>query len=108
VITYYPSASAPEKTTVATKCDHCIDRQRVGDTPACVEACKVNALEFGEVNELVKASRVQYSKTVSQVMSQIATGTPVEEMDSVPANIAAWRGWGAAVSVLNANGKKGA
>jgi len=108
VITYYNSASAPEKLTVAMKCDHCIDRQRAGDIPACVEACKVNALEFGEINELVKEWRVQYSASVSHVMSQIATGMPVEEMETVPANVAAWRGWGAAVSALNADGKKGA
>lgn len=106
VITYYPSANAPEKATVATKCDHCIDRQRTGDIPACVGACKVNALVFGEINELVKESRVQYSQTVSQVMGQIATGAAIEEMETVPANVAAWRGWGAAVSVLNADGKK--
>jgi anaerobic carbon-monoxide dehydrogenase iron sulfur subunit len=108
VITYYPSAKAAEKATVAIKCDHCIDRQRVGDIPACVEACKVNALEFGEINELVKEWRMQYSQTVSQVMGQIATGAPVKELETIPANVTAWRDWGAAVSVLNADGKKGA
>jgi carbon-monoxide dehydrogenase iron sulfur subunit len=108
VITYYPSASAPEKSIVATKCDHCIDRQRAGDIPACVEACKVNALVFGELNEIVKEARMQYSESVSHAMSQISTGVPVEEFELVPANVAAWRDWGAAVSVLNANGKKGA
>jgi carbon-monoxide dehydrogenase iron sulfur subunit len=108
VITYYPSAKAAEKATVAIKCDHCIDRQRVGDIPACVEACKVNALEFGEINELVKEWRMQYSQTVSQVMGQIATRAPVKELETIPANVTAWRDWGAAVSVLNADGKKGA
>jgi len=108
VITYHPSFSAPEKSVVAIKCDNCIDRQRDGDIPACVEACKVNALEFGEINELVKSWRARYSETVSHVMSQITTGIPIEGTEAVPANVAAWRDWGAAVSVLNADGKKGA
>jgi carbon-monoxide dehydrogenase iron sulfur subunit len=108
VITYHPSFSAPEKSAVAFKCDNCIDRQRAGDIPACVEVCKVNALEFGEINELVKAWRAHYSETVSLVMSQITTGIPIEGTEAVPANVAAWRGWGAAVSVMNADGKKGA
>src|SRR5574342_760097 len=52
VISYYPSMAAPEKAIVALKCDHCIERQRMGAVPACVEACKVYALEFGDINEL--------------------------------------------------------
>ena len=102
VITYYPAATAPEKAAVATKCDHCIDRQRMGMVPACVEACKVEALEFGEVNELVKAARTRYSQTVS-----IAVGEIKSEILALPANVEAWRGFGAAVTHLNTDGKEG-
>jgi carbon-monoxide dehydrogenase iron sulfur subunit len=102
VITYYPAATAPEKSAVATKCDHCIERQRMGLIPACVEACKVNALEFGEINELAKAARTRYSETVS-----IAVGEIKSEMLALPANLSAWRGIGAAVTHLNTDGKKG-
>jgi carbon-monoxide dehydrogenase iron sulfur subunit len=102
VITYYPSMAAPQKTSVALKCDHCIERQRIGAIPACVEACKVFALEFGDINELVKAARTRYSQAVS-----IATGEISNEMLALPANVNAWRGYGAAVTHLNADGKKG-
>lgn len=103
VITYYPTAKAPEKAAVAIKCDHCIDRQKVGLSPACVEVCKVGALEFGEINELVKAARTQYSEAVSVAVGQLST-----QITEVPANVDAWRDWGLAVRNLNEDGKKGA
>lgn len=103
VITYYPTAAAPEKAAVAIKCDHCIERQRQGSIPACVEACKVSALQFGEINELVKAARTRYSEVVSVASGLIGTG-----IEEIPANITAWRSWGAAVTSLNTDGKKGA
>jgi len=103
VITYHMSAEAPEKALVAIKCDHCIERQKVGSGPACVEVCKVGALQFGEINELVKAARSQYSEAVSVAVGQLST-----QITAVPANVEAWRDWGLAVGNLNANGKKGA
>jgi carbon-monoxide dehydrogenase iron sulfur subunit len=102
VITYFPLATAPERSAVAVKCDHCIERQRQGLIPACVESCKVNALEFGEINELVKTARTQYSESVSVAVGQVDVQTA-----AIPANIDAWRGYGAAVTHLNTNGKKG-
>jgi carbon-monoxide dehydrogenase iron sulfur subunit len=102
VITYFPSMAAPEKANVALKCDHCIERQRMGGIPACVEACKVYALEFGDINELAKAARTRYSQAVS-----VATGEVSSEMLALPANVDAWRGYGAAVTHLNTDGKKG-
>lgn len=102
-ITYYPTAEAIEKASVAIKCDHCIERQRDGLEPACVEVCKVGALEFGEVNELVKAARTKYSEFVSVAVGRIST-----EISEVPQNVDAWREWGLAVRNLNEKGKKGA
>ncbi len=103
VISYHASPAAPEKAAVALKCDHCIDRQRQGQIPACVETCKVEALQFGEINELVKASRTRYSEFVSVAVGQVST-----QIEAVPANVTAWRDFGAAVTHLNTNGKKGA
>ena len=103
-VTYHPVWSAPERPLVAIKCDHCIDRQRHGDTPACVEACKVGALEFGELNELVKAARGRYSEQVLLASGQAGATTKIE---TAPLSIQIWRGWGAAVSGLNADGEKG-
>jgi carbon-monoxide dehydrogenase iron sulfur subunit len=104
VITYYASADAPHKTMVATKCDHCITRQREGDIPACVEACKVGALQFGDINELAKAARTRYSEAVSVAVGQVSS-----EITALPPMIEGWRAWGAAVANLNADGgQKGA
>ncbi len=102
VITYYASIDAPGKSSVATKCDHCIERQREGRIPACVEACKVGALSFGEINELVRAARTRYSEVVSA-----AVGRVPEELTSLPMQIEGWREWGAAVTRMNADGQKG-
>jgi carbon-monoxide dehydrogenase iron sulfur subunit len=101
VITYHASPAAPEKAQVAIKCDQCIERQRQGSIPACVEACKAGALEFGELNELVKSARVHYTERTLQAIG--ATQPPVEP-SPLPLSIVIWRGWGAAVSHLNANG----
>jgi len=103
VITYYASMAAPEKLNVALKCDNCIARQRAGDIPVCVEACKVGALEFGELNELVKAARTLYSQNTLQAMGAGAMTAGVEAAPT-PVSVEIWRGWGAAVSHLNADG----
>ena len=102
VITFHASAGAPGRIVIAIKCNHCIGRQRQGQIPACVEVCKAGALEFGEINELVKSARTRYSETVSVVVGQVS---PQEA--AIPANIEAWRNFGAAVTHLNSNGKKG-
>jgi len=100
VITYYASAAAPEKGQIATKCDHCIERQRAGGTPACVEACKVGALQFGELNELVKAARTRYSERTLQT---IGMEQFIAEAAPAPMPIEIWRKWGSEVSQLNAS-----
>lgn len=48
VVRYYQYMPNRE---AAHKCDQCIERQREGKVPACVEACKVGALLFDEVNK---------------------------------------------------------
>lgn len=102
VITYHPLAAAPEKAYVAIKCDHCIERQRQGQIPACVEACKVNALEFGEINELTRKARTRYSAAVSVAVGQISS-----EITGLPAQIDAWRKWGESVTRINLEDGKG-
>lgn len=41
----------------AYKCDDCLERRQEGDIPACTEACRTGALEFGEIDEMVSADR---------------------------------------------------
>ena len=107
VITYHATKAAPGKTSVALKCDHCIERQRAGYVPACVEACKVGALEFGEINELVKSARTRYSERVLQATGQEISEQAARETALLPPSIEIWRGWGAAVTLLNNHGEKG-
>jgi carbon-monoxide dehydrogenase iron sulfur subunit len=103
VITFHASSGAPGKAAVAIKCDHCIERQREGNLPACVQVCKVRALEFGEINELIKKARTEYAEAVSVAISQVG-----ETIEPLPPAILGWQRWGASVSRLGTNGKKGA
>jgi len=93
VITFYPSHEAVLDKPVAIKCDHCVDRQREGRIPACVEACKVGALVFGDINELVKAARTELAKSVS-----VGIGGAVEDIEAatvrLPPNVEVWRDLG--------------
>lgn len=103
VITYHASADTPEKQVVAIKCDNCIERQRQGEIPACVEVCKVAALQFGDINELAKEARTRYSEAVSATVGQVS-----EEIKALPQSVAGWRSWGATVSHMNTDDEKGA
>lgn len=65
VIGFYPTASGLDQdTAVAVKCDLCVDRLREGALPACVEACKVGALSFGDVNDVVTGARRAHADAV--------------------------------------------
>jgi carbon-monoxide dehydrogenase iron sulfur subunit len=65
VITFHPLATGPSsETPVAVKCDGCQARLLRGEEPACVEACKVDALIFGELNELLAEGRLRETGAV--------------------------------------------
>ncbi len=70
--------------TVNYKCDHCIDRQREGREPACVEACKTGALVFGEVNEIIRSSRKDFTLRTTKALEG-------EEAPELPEGIVAFR-----------------
>ncbi len=62
VITFHPLAGgADDRVAVAVKCDGCRARVERGEIPACAESCKVGALVFGDVNDLVRADRLRAS-----------------------------------------------
>ena len=96
VIRYYATYEALKGRTVALKCDHCVERQKVGLEPACVEVCKVNALIFGEINELIKTADTHLAETVSRAVTIVT-----DELAYQPENFTAWRKWGKAVSEVN-------
>ena len=96
VITYHPSAKVRPQRVVAIKCDNCIERQRDGKIPACVEACKAGALQFGDINDLAKRSRTRLGRSVSLAVGQIRP-----EEARLPANVEAWRDWGESIGRMN-------
>jgi carbon-monoxide dehydrogenase iron sulfur subunit len=96
VITYYESAEALQGRTVALKCDHCQDRQTRGLDPACVEVCKVNALQFGDINRLTREASSRLARAVS-----IAAASVPPEPTRQPEHVEAWRGWGKDISKVN-------
>ncbi|MGE0086054.1 MAG: 4Fe-4S dicluster domain-containing protein [Desulfococcaceae bacterium] len=65
VIRYHQERSALPGKTVAVKCDNCLDRQRQGLIPACVEVCKSGALTFEELGVAQKRKTDAVSRTVS-------------------------------------------
>ncbi len=82
VLTYGPVYRAPDRAAVALKCDQCPDREKVGRVPACVEACKVGALTYGEWQEEQEAK----GRAVAQ--SFFGAGKAEEEL---PPGIRLWR-----------------
>ncbi len=65
VITFHPLADGLDPAVaVSVKCDGCVDRLRQGGIPACAEVCKVDALVFGELNELVREGRRRETEVV--------------------------------------------
>ena len=112
VLTFHLLAGS--STPVAVKCDGCVERVGRGDTPACVEVCKVDALVFGELNDLIAAGRV---RGAGAVLAATGANPPVSPGGDP---LAAWHAWGTAEAValqaatartqqptLNANGHAG-
>ena len=93
VLTFYPSVGLEPDRPVALKCDHCAERRKQGRIPACVETCKVGALLFGELNELIKSARTQLAVRVSSAVGEIQA-----EKVALPDHILAWRDLGESIS----------
>lgn len=70
---------------VNAKCDNCIGRLEEGQIPACAQACKTSALEFGEVNDLIRVARTDFT-------TRIITSRGAEtEVPVIPENIKAFQ-----------------
>ncbi|MFZ0324106.1 MAG: 4Fe-4S dicluster domain-containing protein [Actinomycetes bacterium] len=93
-LTFHPMIVGTGERTVALKCDGCVERVRRGETPACVEACKVGALVYGELNDLVAEGRLTETGTV------LAAVTAVQAAEDAAGDgpVASWRAWGAEVA----------
>jgi anaerobic carbon-monoxide dehydrogenase iron sulfur subunit len=86
VLTYGATARAPERRAVALKCDQCPEREAVGRIPACVEACKVGALTYGEVQD----TQVEKGRAVAAAVLQSLPGDK-EDRYAPPEMITLWR-----------------
>jgi len=99
VLTFHPMLEGPSPdVSVAVKCDGCVERVGRGETPACVEVCKVDALVYGELNDLLTEGRIRQTAVVLAATSATAT---------VPAGdpLAAWHAWGEAESTAAAGAR---
>jgi carbon-monoxide dehydrogenase iron sulfur subunit len=88
-ITFYLQGDGMPGRTVAVKCDGCLERVKRGQEPACAEVCKVDALVFGELNELVREGRARQAHAMLSAVTMIES-----EAQAVPDNVQAWRAWG--------------
>jgi len=95
-ITFHEQGNGMPAKIAALKCDGCVERIESGRTPACAEACKVGALVYGELNELIAAGRASEGSALlaSAAHSQALSTEP-------PGNVAGWRAWGMAAVELN-------
>ncbi len=88
VLTFHAVADGGAPRITAVKCDGCLDRVQRGEEPACTEACKTDALVYGELDELIAAARVRQTAVV---LAAAAHGGATE----VPSGaVRAWRDWG--------------
>jgi len=94
-VTFHAQANGMPARIVATKCDGCIERVQQGQEPACSEVCKVNALVFGELNELIAAGRLQESAAVLAATASTESAVPL------PGTVTGWRGWGEAAAQVS-------
>ena len=53
------------------KCDFCTDRRAEGKLPACVESCPVEALTFGQREELVRVARDKIRRAPDKYVDHI-------------------------------------
>lgn len=94
-ITFHPQSDGMPARVVALKCDGCADRLEHGAEPACAEVCKVGALVFGELNELVDAGRVREAEAMLTAAGAASSSAPRS-----PENLIAWRSWGRTAAAL--------
>jgi carbon-monoxide dehydrogenase iron sulfur subunit len=97
VLTFYPVVGPlGHDMLVAVKCDGCQARVARDQVPACVESCKVDALVYGEINELVAAGRLRESGAVLAAAGSTPTMIPGGDP------LAGWHSFGAARVAVDA------
>lgn len=77
----YQAPAHDEVNDIIVKCDACKDLRDAGMNPACVDACPMRVLEFGDLDEL----REKYGDVVSEVPS-IAAASETNPNLAIKAN----------------------
>jgi anaerobic carbon-monoxide dehydrogenase iron sulfur subunit len=95
VITFHPAAQCGNGHPVATKCDGCVHLVKQGLEPACVSVCKVDALVYGEVNEVVGEAR---AGDAARALAAVASAPA--ESGSGSLSVDAWRSFGAELKTM--------
>lgn len=81
VIRFHEDPLGPPGQTIAVKCDNCGARVSKGQTPACVESCKVGALTYEEMNTAMRRKTREVARSISMDGLQ----------SPVPAGVALWK-----------------
>jgi len=74
---------------VAVKCDNCVERQKAGLEPACVETCMAGALRFGDPNTLLRQQSRKLAREVS-----LGIRSEAAETSNPPTAVSLWRALG--------------
>jgi carbon-monoxide dehydrogenase iron sulfur subunit len=85
IITFHNVPQISFGREVNAKCDGCNERVLEGKEPACVDACKTGALIFGDINQLIRNSRKDF--TIRMISSQ---GADVET-SKIPKTVKQYR-----------------
>ncbi len=71
---------------VAGKCTLCYDRQKVGFTPACAQACPTESIQFGDLDELRTRAKARVEQLeergVSSYLYGVDTDTSVGDLNA--------------------------
>ena len=94
-VTFHPAAESSNGHPVATKCDGCAHLVKQGLEPACVAVCKVDALVFGEVNDLVAEGRAGDAARALSAVASAPAGT-----GNGSGSVDAWRSFGAEMKTI--------
>lgn len=73
VIIFRKSNKNKSGRSVSIKCDECIDRTSGSSVPACVDACKTGALQYGEIDSYISARRKMTLAALNNLYEQSKT-----------------------------------
>ena len=70
----------PDRKQNALKCDACVDRLRKHAPPACVQACKTGALQFGEAEDLIAREQQALAADATLIAQGLDAGALPENL----------------------------